>query len=102
MDTVGSDVDGYLPILEDLPRRNEDGTGGMHMYMPWWNYKQQKDGKMPFARGYHIEIGGGRGMPAVGTGGGTERILGGGYGVSLSAICVRSTAATSASPDAAK
>ena len=55
--------DGYLPILEDLPPRNEDGVGGMHMYMPWWHYKEQKAGKMPFARGYHIEFGGGRGLP---------------------------------------
>ena len=80
MDTVGSDVSGYLPILEDLPPQNEDGVGGMHMYMPWWNYKQQKDAKMPFARGYHIEMGGGREMPGLGIGEGTEEILGGGYG----------------------
>ncbi|MGO4882446.1 MAG: GMC oxidoreductase [Bryobacteraceae bacterium] len=83
MDTVGSDVDGYLPILEDLPPRNEDGVGGMHMYMPWWHYKDQKAGKMPFARGYHIEFGGGRGLPESGDFGGSERILGGGYGVDL-------------------
>ena len=31
MDTVGSSVSGYLPILEDLPPANEDGVGGMHM-----------------------------------------------------------------------
>src|ERR1700722_3374211 len=80
MDTVGSDVGGYLPILEDLPPRNEDGVGGMHMYMPWWLYKEQKAGKMPFARGYHIEIGGGRGLPEAGQFGGSEQILGGGYG----------------------
>ena len=83
MDTVGSPVGGYLPILEDLPPQNEDGVGGMHMYMPWWLYKQQKAGKMPFARGYHIEIGGGRGLPEAGELGGSERILGGGYGVDL-------------------
>ena len=83
MDTVGSDVGGYLPILEDLPPRNEDGVGGMHMYMPWWHYKDQKAGKMPFARGYHIEFGGGRGLPGAGDFGGSERILGGGYGVDL-------------------
>ncbi|HMC58390.1 MAG TPA: GMC family oxidoreductase N-terminal domain-containing protein, partial [Candidatus Solibacter sp.] len=53
MDTVGASVGGYLPILEDLPPQNEDGVGGMHMYMPWWNYKEQKANKMPFARGYH-------------------------------------------------
>jgi choline dehydrogenase-like flavoprotein len=83
MDTVGSDVSGYLPILEDLPPRNEDGVGGMHMYMPWWLYKEQKAGKMPFARGYHIEFGGGRGQPGAGELGGSQYILGGGYGVEL-------------------
>ena len=83
MDTVGSAVSGYLPVLEDLPPQNEDGVGGMHMYMPWWLYKQQKAGKMPFARGYHIEIGGGRQMPGAGTLGGGSYMLGGGYGSGL-------------------
>lgn len=80
---MGSDVGGYLPILEDLPPANEDGVGGMHMYMPWWLYQQQKAGKMPFARGYHIEFGGGRGLPDVNDFSGSERILGGGYGIEL-------------------
>ena len=80
MDTVGSSVDGYLPIMEDLPPRNEDGVGGMHMYMPWWNYQEQKAGKMPFARGYHIEFGGGRGLPESGEMNDSEEVLGGGYG----------------------
>ena len=83
MDTVGSSVSGYLPLLEDLPPQNEDGVGGMHLYMPWWNYKQQQAGKMPFARGYHIEMGGGRVQPGAGILTGSEHILGGGYGVSL-------------------
>ena len=83
MDTVGSDVSGFLPILQDLPPFNEDGIGGMHMYMPWWLYKEQKAGKLPFARGYHIEIGGGRGLPDAGIFEGSERYLGGGYGVEL-------------------
>jgi choline dehydrogenase-like flavoprotein len=83
MDTVGSSVTGFLPILQDLPPFNEDGVGGMHMYMPWWNYKQQQAGKMPFARGYHIELGGGRDQPGVGIFNGSERFLGGGYGVDL-------------------
>ncbi len=83
MDTVGSSVSGYLPVLQDLPPFNEDGVGGMHMYMPWWLYKDQKAEKMPFARGYHIEIGGGRGMPEAGILGGSHNILGGGYGVDL-------------------
>ena len=84
MDTVGSDVSGFLPILQDLPPRNEDGVGGMHLYMPWWLYKEQKAGKVPFARGYHIEIGGGRGIPGAGElGGYPEQWLGGGYGVEM-------------------
>ena len=103
MDTVGSSVSGYLPILEDLPPANDDGVGGMHMYMPWWLYKEQKAGKMPFARGYHIELGGGRGMPGAG-------ILGGSHthsraaatARSSSATCARCTAPTSTSPDAAR
>jgi choline dehydrogenase-like flavoprotein len=84
MDTVGSDVGGFIPILQDLPPQNEDGVGGMHMYMPWWNYQKQKENKMPFARGYHIEIGGGRDQPGSGAMGGyAERFLGGGYGVEM-------------------
>jgi choline dehydrogenase-like flavoprotein len=83
MDTVGSAVGGFLPILQDLPPQNEDGVGGMHMYMPWWLYKEQKANKMPFARGYHIEIGGGRGLPESGVLSGSEQLLGGGYGVEL-------------------
>lgn len=83
MDTVGSAVGGYVPLFEDLPPQNEDGVGGMHLYMPWWLYKEQKAGKMPFARGYHIEIGGGRGQPGAGELGGSHEILGGGYGVEL-------------------
>jgi choline dehydrogenase-like flavoprotein len=83
MDTVGSSVGGFLPIMEDLPPQNEDGVGGMHLYMPWWNYKQQQAGKMPFARGYHIELGGGREQPGAGIFGHSERMIGGGYGVGL-------------------
>ena len=84
MDTVGSAVSGFLPILQDLPPQNEDGVGGMHLYMPWWLYKEQKANQMPFARGYHIEIGGGRDMPGMGVlAGYPERYLGGGYGVEL-------------------
>jgi choline dehydrogenase-like flavoprotein len=83
MDTVGSDVSGYLPILEDMPPHNEDGVGGMHMYMPWWLYQKQKQGQMPFARGYHIEFGGGRSQPDAGTFDGFEELNGGGYGVGL-------------------
>ena len=84
MDTVGSSVSGYLPVLQDLPPANEDGVGGMHVYMPWWLYKEQKAGKLPFARGYHIELGGGRNQPGSGAMGGyATQLLNGGYGVDL-------------------
>jgi choline dehydrogenase-like flavoprotein len=80
MDTVGSSVDGQIPLLEDLPPHNEDGASGGHMYAPWWLYKEQRAGKLGFARGYHVEFGGGRGMPSVGTVAGIEWLTGGSYG----------------------
>ena len=36
MDTVGSALDGQVPLLEDMPRHNEDAGGGLQMYVPWW------------------------------------------------------------------
>ena len=80
LDTVGSSVDGQIPLLEDLPPHNEDGASGGHMYAPWWLYKEQLAGKLGFARGYHIEFGGGRGMPSTGTVAGIEWLTGGSYG----------------------
>ena len=53
---------GVFPQLEKMPPHNHDGTGGMHMYMPWWKFDRPND----FPRGYHIEFGGGREMPGVG------------------------------------
>ncbi|MEM7012028.1 MAG: GMC family oxidoreductase [Verrucomicrobiota bacterium] len=63
MDTVGSDLRGQIPALENLLPHNDDGAGGSHFYAPWWLYGDQAAGKMDFARGYHIEIGGTRRMP---------------------------------------
>jgi choline dehydrogenase-like flavoprotein len=80
MDTVGADCRGQVPILEDLPSHNEDGADGGHMYVPWWLYKEQLAGKLGFARGYHIEFGGGKTMPGMGTAGGLEWLTGGSYG----------------------
>jgi choline dehydrogenase-like flavoprotein len=69
MDTVGASLSGQFPILENLPPMNEDGAGGMHLYAPWWLYKEQLAGKLGFARGYHIELWGGKQMPGMfGTG----------------------------------
>jgi len=61
-DSVGSGGDGYFPQLEGMMPHNHDGTGGMHMYMPWWKFDRKND----FPRGYHIEFGGGRELPNVG------------------------------------
>jgi choline dehydrogenase-like flavoprotein len=66
MDTVGTHLSGHVPMLENLPPHNEDGAGGDHFYSPWWLYKEQKAGKLDFARGYHIELGGSRDMPGGG------------------------------------
>ena len=63
MDTVGARLSGHIPALENLPPHNEDGAGGDHLYAPWWLYKEQAAGKLDFARGYHIELGGSRYMP---------------------------------------
>jgi hypothetical protein len=61
-DSVGSDLVGHFPQLENMPIHNHDGVGGMHLYMPWWRFGQKNE----FLRGYHIEFGGGRNMPGVG------------------------------------
>jgi choline dehydrogenase-like flavoprotein len=63
MDTVGANWGGHIPLLESLPPHNEDGAGGLHVYSPWWLYKQQLAGKLGFARGYHVEFGSGKSMP---------------------------------------
>jgi len=92
MDSVGSWGSGYFPQLEKMPPHNHDGSGGNylpHVYMPWWKF----DRKNEFARGYHIEPGGGRFMPVV------EQFDDvcdhvEGYGASLKQSCRRSYGAT--------
>lgn len=64
-DTVGFAMGAQIPALRGLPRHDSDGMGGMHVFMPWWMWDRQKQAGMP--RGYHIEIGGGFGMPNVGS-----------------------------------
>ena len=83
MDTVGSSVQGQVPLLENLPPHNEDGASGGHMYAPWWLYREQLAGKLGFARGYHIEFQGGRTMPSLRTLAGIEWLTGGSYGRKL-------------------
>ncbi|HEX4849333.1 MAG TPA: GMC family oxidoreductase [Puia sp.] len=89
-DSTGADMGGIIPELFDRKRYNEDGVGGMHIYSPWWLDNK----KLDFPRGYHIEYGGGFGMPLYGFYWGIEEINGsykvngkqkeaGGYGISL-------------------
>ncbi len=90
-DSTGASRAGIIPALFDRKRYNEDGVGGMHVYTPWWLDNK----KLDFPRGYHIEYGGGMGMPAYGFGWGIEGInekyptregikkAAGGYGASL-------------------
>ncbi len=80
MDTVGAGIGGQIPALEGLPPYNNDGASGMHMYVPWWLYKEQLAGKLGFARGYHIEFGGGRGQPGNGSFNFLEGVTEGAYG----------------------
>lgn len=90
-DSTGASASAFIPMLMDRKRYNEDGVGGMHLYTPWWlNGK-----KLDFSRGYHIEFGGGMGMPGYGFGMGIQGYNGlipdkngqkkpaGGYGLAL-------------------
>ncbi len=65
MDSTGASLMGIVPKLADYIPHNEDGTGGMHLYTPWW----ENNKKLDFPRGYHIEMWGGRQMPSYGFGG---------------------------------
>jgi choline dehydrogenase-like flavoprotein len=71
-DTTGVGVTGFIPkLMSNLPH-NEDGVGGMHIFMPWWLDNR----KLDFPRGYHIEPGGGRRMPNFGFMGGIHNYTG--------------------------
>jgi choline dehydrogenase-like flavoprotein len=90
-DSTGASRGGIVPALFDRKRYNEDGTGGLHVYSPWWLDNK----KLDFPRGYHIEYWGGMDMPAYGFGWGIEEENGlfpgrdgktkeaGGYGAGL-------------------
>lgn len=79
-DTTGTDVAGIVPALMNGLPHNEDGTGGAHLYMPWWLDNRA----LNFPRGYHIEMWGGRQMPGAGFMGDIHHYpVGGGYGAEL-------------------
>jgi choline dehydrogenase-like flavoprotein len=69
MDTVGARMTAQFPALENRPSYNEDGAMGLHMYIPFWLYREQARGELDFPRGYHYELGAnGRGQPGMGMG----------------------------------
>lgn len=69
-DSTGSSRVAFIPELMDRETYNEDGVGGAHVYSPWWGNNK----KLNFPRGYHIEVGGGLGMPAYGFGFNTNEL----------------------------
>ncbi len=80
-DSVGANLTGQIPALEGAPASNEDGGSALHVYTPWWNYKKARE--LGFARGYHIEINGGRRMPDGQSLGGVVNATRGFYGKKL-------------------
>jgi hypothetical protein len=62
MDTVGAAFRSH-PRARKPPAAQRRRGSGDHFYAPWWLYKEQKAGKLDFARGYHIELGQARSMP---------------------------------------
>jgi len=65
--------------LSGMPHYNSDGYGS-HLYVPWWMWDRHKE--LNFPRGYHIEVGGGYGMPSVNSFNGVVNRVEG-YGTSL-------------------
>ena len=62
-DSTGSSKAGFIPnLMNRKTSYNEDGARGLHVYSPWWG----DNSKLDFPRGYHIELGGGMGMPNYG------------------------------------
>jgi choline dehydrogenase-like flavoprotein len=69
-----------VPALAGTPVYNSDGYGA-HLYIPWWMLERHEE--LDFARGYHVEVGGGGfGMPGLGFGASTYNRIEG-YGLPL-------------------
>jgi hypothetical protein len=87
MDSVGTSLGSHIPMMENLPPMNEDGAGGLHVYSPWWLVNEHS--KLGFARGYHIEMGGGKKMPSVASFKGLDSTSPGIYGSKLKQEAMR-------------
>lgn len=82
MDTVGAAMSAQFPRLENRPAYNEDGTMGLHLYIPFWLYQEQARGELDFPRSYHYELSAdGRSEPDMSLGGIAD--FAGGYGRKL-------------------
>lgn len=63
-DSVGYGLTAQIESQRGMPKYNSDGIGGMHVYIPWWEWDKPNK---TFPRGYHVEIGGGFSIPGVGS-----------------------------------
>jgi len=82
METTATTVTGTFPELAKLPPHNHDGTGSVHVYMPFWKYGRSNG----YEGGYHVEIFGGATMPRTGMFTGVAREAQG-YGADLKRKC---------------
>jgi choline dehydrogenase-like flavoprotein len=62
MESAATTVVGSFPELAKIAPHNHDGTGSVHVYIPWWKYGRKNE----FEGGYHAEIFGGPMMPKAG------------------------------------
>ena len=89
MDSTGSNLWAQFPQMESLPPFNDDGIWLPHLYLPWWGLQQQRAGRLPFARGYHLETYGGRMEPGADTFEQLFELIPGTYGHALKAAARR-------------
>ena len=76
-------VHGQVPLLENLPPHNEDGADGLHVYVPWWLYKEQDAGKLALRAVTTSSSAAAARCPAWRTGAGLEWLTGGSYGTEV-------------------
>lgn len=79
-DSVGSSFSAHIPAFEGMPVHNEDGAGGPHAYVPWWQHGRNRGKALGFPGGYHLEFTPGRQMPSMTVANGFDWLGGrGGY-----------------------
>ena len=78
-DTVGASIGGFIPALVDLPPHNEDGVGGMHVYVPWW--LDNKNARLPARLPHRARRRAWHALLRLRSG--IDQVQGGGYGKAL-------------------